>query len=123
MTYIFEQFNLGKTNDQVRNELIGKGLIQKDAQSIVKNARMLYAANPNVTNVTDNLRRSVAAQRGWKRMRSGFFWLVLGSLIPWGTYSVAASSPYGGSYTICYGAIALGGIYFLWGLLEWLINR
>jgi len=84
---------------------------------------------PNVQEISDyandeyNLRRYAAAQRGWKRMWTGFFWLALGSCITWATYYVAASSTFGGSYTICYGAIALGAIYFLWGLVEWLANR
>lgn len=120
MKYLFLQFSLGKTNDQVVSDLIDKGMKQDEAQSIVETVRKIYAPYPNEA---VNLHRYAVAQRGWKRMWTGFFWLALGSCITWVTYSAAASSPYGGRYTICYGAIALGGIYFLWGLFEWLGNR
>jgi hypothetical protein len=118
--YIAEQFNQGKTNEQVVKNLISKGIKQEAAQELVETARNIHATQPNITGMAS---RSLAARRGWKRMWIGLIFLALGSFITYASYSSAASSPVGGSYTICYGAMIFGGIYFLWGLMGWLMNR
>jgi hypothetical protein len=137
MKHFFLRFSQGWTDEQIVDDVVSHGLMQREnAETAVPIARKMFAPYQNAPHPdsesggqeapldpSEALRRAAAAQRGLKRMWTGFLWLALGSLITWGTYSAASSSQYGGTYTICYGAIGLGGLYFLWGLMEWLSNR
>ena len=128
--YTHGQMAKGKTNDEIISDLVAKGVTHELDQTIVEQTWGHYGASMRKQEeqiegmVTEHrVKRYVAAQRGWKRMWIGLLGLLIGSFITWGSYSTAESSPYGGSYTICYGAIILGAIYFLWGLAEWSSNR
>jgi hypothetical protein len=54
-------------------------------------------------------------------MVRGLLWTIAGSVITCGTYIFA--SDLGGRYVLCYGAIILGVIDFLAGLIGWLTSR
>lgn len=122
LEYLFQQFRFEYTNDKIISDLVDEGIKKEDAESIVLTARDMYR-NKEFRETMFDPEKSAAAQRGWKRMWTGLLWLALGSIITFITYTLAAGQSYGGRYMICYGAIGMGGIYFLWGLFEWLINR
>jgi hypothetical protein len=93
-----EAIHAGKAKQLVRSELVANGVDPAFADQVV--------------NEVNEARRGAVRMNGLKNMGLGALWFVIGSAITFGTYAAASE---GGSYTVAYGAIIVGGLQFLWG--------
>jgi hypothetical protein len=88
----------GKSNWQVEDALVAKGLSKDAAVTIVNNL--------------SKIRTSATRQAALKQMAIGAVICIIGLVVTFGTYSAAASSSKGGSYVVAWGAIIFGGLRF-----------
>jgi hypothetical protein len=95
-----------KSHREVEKLLVGRGASPETARTVVTDAQ--YAVK--------KLRR----EKYKKRMTRGFLWTVVGIIITCGSYALVADQ--GGRYVIFYGAIIVGLIDFVVGLIGWLVN-
>jgi hypothetical protein len=93
----------GGTNEEVEAALIARGVNQKAAASVVINTLKIRADT------------RASSGDGMKNMLSGGIVCGLGLTITIGTYLLAAN---GGIYVVAWGAILVGGIQFVRGLME-----
>lgn len=101
----------GKDRNAILNMLKKEGLAPADAQKAYESA--LNELENSVEG------RSMLAEKYRKQMNRGLLWAVAGTVITIFSYSSAASSPVGGTYYICWGAILFGIIDFLVGYISW----
>ncbi|MCK6585268.1 MAG: hypothetical protein L6Q49_19385 [Anaerolineales bacterium] len=101
----------GKDRNTILNMLKKEGLALADAQKAYGSA---------LNELENSLEgRSLLAEKYRKQMNRGLLWAVAGTVITILSYSSAASSPAGGTYYICWGAILFGIIDFLVGYISW----
>ncbi len=102
----------GKNQGVIVKQLTKQGWSKESAQQFVANvARELkeYRKTP--------AGRSALAEKYKSRIIRGLLWTIAGIVITVLTYSAASE---GGTYFICWGAILLGIIDFVAGLIGWL---
>ena len=113
LLYVLKELESGKSNEDVVQSLVQKGLPTESATDFVQRAM----AFPHPSR---ELERSIRADKYWNRMWEGCGLVVLGALITGATYLLAEDL--GGQYIICWGAMAGGVLYLLVGLIGWLAN-
>jgi hypothetical protein len=102
----------GKNKKEIVKELVKQGWSRETANEFVAGAEQAvkeYKRSPEG--------RRVLAEKHKKRMIRGLLWTIAGIVITALTYTAASE---GGTYFICWGAILLGFIDFLVGLIGWL---
>jgi uncharacterized membrane protein YiaA len=92
----------GKTEWQVEEALVAKGITKEAAAMVVSNLA--------------KVRTNASRQSAIRLMGIGGVVCILGIIITVGSYSAAASSSSGGSYVVAWGAIVFGAIQFVRGL-------
>jgi hypothetical protein len=97
-----EQLKAGATPEQLHALLVGKGLSQEIAATVVG----------NLTGMRSNAARSA----GRKHMIAGALWCIGGIIVTAVTYGAASEG--GGTYFVAWGAIIFGGIQFFRGLAQ-----
>lgn len=105
----------GYSDAQVRQFLIEKGLTSSDAYIIVRR-------------ITEEKLQNHGKKVSRAKRNSAFVYMVIGGAIfgygvfaTVSSYEAASNLPFGGEYTIHWGAMAVGGILFLRGLTQ-LVN-
>ena len=88
-------------------ELISRGVSAGNAEKIVAE--------------TGQLLRKARGEKFKKRMTRGLLWTIAGSVVTCATY--VFSDSLGGEFVLCYGAIIIGVIDFLAGLIGWIFSR
>ena len=102
--YAADMMRQGRSRSEIVKELESKGLQRNDAQTVYER---LSAARDEAL---EKAHRDAALQK----MAWGALIFIVGVVITFGTYSAVAKT--GGSYTVAYGAILVGGFRFLQGL-------
>jgi hypothetical protein len=102
--YTADQMRMGYSRQDIVKDLESKGLQRQDAQTVYE---QLSAARDQAL---QKAHRDAALQK----MAWGAIIFIVGVAITLGTYGAVAKS--GGSYTIAYGAILVGGFRFFQGL-------
>ncbi|NLG19081.1 MAG: hypothetical protein GX556_17290 [Fibrobacter sp.] len=104
-TYATWAFFKGALKDDVLNNLTASGMNAKDAKQLCKQATdTVYPYKKHV-----------------RRMLAGLAWFVGGLIFTLLGYQFASSSG-GGTYAVFWGAMVIGGIQALWGLIGFLIS-
>ena len=101
----------GKDKNTILNALKKEGLTPANAQKAYDSALKELEGSAEG--------RSMLAEKYRKQMNRGLLWAVAGTVITIVSYSSAASSPVGGTYYICWGAILFGVIDFIVGYISW----
>ena len=95
-----------KPRKEIEKELVKRGASSKEAKTIVADAQYTL--------------KKGRREKYKKRLIRGLIWTVLGVIVTCGTYAFA--SQLGGKFYLFYGAIILGFIDFMIGLIGWLTN-
>ena len=101
----------GKDRNTILSMLKKEGLTPANAQKAYNDA--LNGLESSVEG------RSMLAEKYRKQMNRGLLWAIAGTVITIVSYSSASSSPVGGTYYICWGAILFGVIDFIVGYISW----
>jgi hypothetical protein len=101
----------GKDRNTILNMLKKEGLTPPNAQKAYEEALRELEISPEG--------RSLLAEKYRKQMNRGLLWTIAGIVITVVSYSSAASSPVGGTYYICWGAVVFGIIDFIAGYIAW----
>ena len=107
LNYVADMIQRGHSRVQIVKELESKGLQRNEAHT-------LYEI---VTNAQADAQRSDEREEAIKKMAWGAFIFIVGVLVTVGTYNAVAKT--GGSYTVAYGAILVGGFRFLQGFYDY----
>ena len=96
----------GISDKEIVTKLEIEGLDTESAQAVVQNLAAM--------------RKKEIKQRANKNMGFGALWLIGGTIVTAVTYSAASG---GGTYVVTYGAIVVGAIQFLQGLIQYLTAK
>jgi hypothetical protein len=99
--------NQGKSRSQIETELKSTGLSQESVSGIV--------------NHVFGLRKKANRDAASKNLVLGALWCVGGAVVTIVTYQIATESG-GGTYFVAWGAVLFGGIQFLRGLGQLVVN-
>jgi hypothetical protein len=110
--------------------LMKQGWPEFDARQLLDQVMTAPAVNPAAPQRTINYaspqpkaqRQVVYSDSGphIRRMTIGAVMLVIGLVITIGSYSMASSSPGGGTYLLCWGPIIFGFIRLITGFIGWM---
>jgi len=101
----------GKDKNTILKMLKKEGLTPANAQKAYESA-LSELENSDTGPV-------MLAEKYRKQMNRGLIWAVAGTVITIDSYSVASSSPTGGTFYICWGAVLFGIIDFFVGYISW----
>ncbi len=127
----------GMKRDEVIRKLMRGGLNAPDAMQMVNRLQTKQSTStsppppPQSPGMRPTPRPQVQlsngdpdlASSGMRNLLIGAVICIIGTAITIGTYSQASSSPGGGRYTVCWGAMIFGALQAIKGLVTWLQNR
>jgi len=91
----------GLSNRAIRDDLVEQGLDEQSADIVVREL--------------NTAKKSAVRSMGMKHMGIGAAWCIGGIVVTVATYQAASG---GGTYVVAWGAIAFGGLEFLYGLFK-----
>lgn len=101
-----EQIKSGSSEQEVQSMLVGKGLDQKSAATVIYNLTQA------------RIRAEAIHEVGRKSIFYGALWFIGGIVVTVVTYITAISGSGGGTYFVTWGAVLYGAIQFIRGLMQ-----
>jgi hypothetical protein len=98
--------NSGYSDKDIEANLVERGVNRDEVRSVIGQIRQSQQSNENEFR-----------GEAFKQMAIGAVIAIIGIIVTFVTYSIAASSSGGGSYVVAWGAIAFGGWRFFRGLM------